>query len=93
MLRDRSTAVGMMMSALHYVGWRFAAAGVLALLVAAFWFGLSPGLGVLAGIGWFILLPALAGMMMQVRRRRANVILSYVEQAVRLNLPLAPSPS
>jgi type II secretory pathway component PulF len=49
---------------------------------------LAPLLGYVAAIGVLILLPLGVGLMRGIRRRRAVMTLSYLEQAVRLNLPL-----
>lgn len=47
-------------------------------------------LAVPVGISMFVLLLVFSFLMRRVRRRRATVLLSYLEQAVRLNLPLVP---
>lgn len=72
---------------------RFAAsiligAGAFALLTAALW-QVHPGLGIAAGVAWFIFLPALGSMGAEIRRRRAAIILTHLSQATTLNLPLA----
>ena len=48
----------------------------------------APSLGYAAGIAILVLLPMIVQTIKHVRRRRAAAILSYLEQAVRLNLPL-----
>src|SRR5438046_1417003 len=48
----------------------------------------APSLGYAAGIAILVLLPTIVQTIKHVRRRRAAAILSYLEQAVRLNLPL-----
>jgi type II secretory pathway component PulF len=68
--------------------WRITLGGMLALLVGVLWFGVSPVLAMIAPIVLIILIPVTAGAMRQLRRRRALVVLSYLEQATRLNLPL-----
>lgn len=62
--------------------------GAFTVTTVALWF-LHPGLGLMAGVAWFVLLPAVAGMRAEVRRRRAAIILTYLSQATTLNLPLA----
>ncbi|HEY7115092.1 MAG TPA: type II secretion system F family protein [Tepidisphaeraceae bacterium] len=86
---DRPGWMIVMTGFLRFVGWRLLTAIALGLLIAALWFGVSPVVGVFVGVAAFVVLPAMSGMRMQVRRRRATVILSYLEQAARLNLPLA----
>jgi type II secretory pathway component PulF len=73
---------------LRFIGWRLLTAGVIALLVGGMWFSVSPFLAVLSPVLIIVFFPELAGLSTRVRRQRATVILSYLEQAARLNLPL-----
>jgi len=68
--------------------WRVLGAVFIAAVIVGLWFGVSPFAALGAPIVIFILFPELAGMSSRVRRERGSVILSYLEQAVRLNLPL-----
>jgi type II secretory pathway component PulF len=70
------------------VAWRVIPAAVITLVIVALWFTVSPLLAIASPILIIMFLPELAGMSTRVRRERATVILSYLEQAVRLNLPL-----
>jgi type IV pilus assembly protein PilC len=71
-----------------FVAWRVVTAAVIALFIGTLWFTVSPLLAIASPILIIIFFPELAGMSTRVRRERATVILSYLEQAVRLNLPL-----
>src|SRR5688500_13265 len=70
------------------IAWRFLLAGALALVVTVLWFGVWPALAILAPMALVVLIPVTAAAVRGVRRRRALVVLTYLEQAVRLNLPL-----
>jgi type II secretory pathway component PulF len=72
----------------RFLAWRIATAIFIALFIATIWFAISPLLAVASPIVIIIFFPELAGMSTRVRRHRAAMILSYLEQAVRLNLPL-----
>jgi len=50
---------------------------------------LGPGYGYIASIAMLATLPLLVRMAQTLRRRRANAAIAYLEQAVRLNLPLS----
>lgn len=82
-------SVRVTLGATFFLIWRMALAAVLGLLLATIWSVVAPIVAVLTGIAIFIGLPAVAGMLGQMREKRAMVILSYLEQATRLNLPLA----
>jgi type IV pilus assembly protein PilC len=71
------------------VGFSIVLGAVAFIVITAALWRLHPGLGLVAGIGWFVFLPAIAGMRAEVRRRRAAIILTYLSQATTLNLPLA----
>ena len=73
-----------------WVGWAllgFLGAGI---VVGATWFfGLGWFIGVLFGIGALVVIAICARCAAAYRRRRAGMLVGYLEQAVRLNLPLA----
>jgi type II secretory pathway component PulF len=71
---------------LEAFAWLLAAA--LLLVAAAFSWSSTPIVGWLAPIGLLALAPLISRMVSATRRRRGAAVLSYVEQAVRLNLPL-----
>ena len=73
---------------LMFFAWRIVTAIFIALFIATIWFAISPLLALASPIVIIIFFPELAGMSSRVRRHRAAMILSYLEQAVRLNLPL-----
>ncbi len=50
---------------------------------------LIPAAGPVFGIGWAVMLFVAVGFQREKRRRRSMLVLSHVEQAMRLNLPLA----
>ncbi len=70
--------------------WFFAALGLTGLgtLVVMLMFGGPFGLG--GPLGLLVLVVTVAIVVVRLRRQRVRVILSYLEQAVRLNLPLSP---
>jgi len=68
--------------------WRIATTAAVGLFLWAIAYTFSPYLAILTGLLILVGLPAIATMMAQVRARRSTIILSYIEQAVRLNLPL-----
>jgi type IV pilus assembly protein PilC len=70
------------------IAWRFLLAGAIALIITVLWFGGVPALAIITPIALIVLIPVTAAAMRGVRRRRALVVLTYLEQAVRLNLPL-----
>jgi type IV pilus assembly protein PilC len=72
-----------------FVAWRVLTVVVIGLLIVTLWFGISPLLALASPVLIMIFFPELAGMSTRVRRQRGTMILSYLEQAVRLNLPLA----
>lgn len=74
--------------AMMFVAWRLATAAAVAMFIGVIWYAISPFVAILAGLVIFVGLPALAAAMTQIRERRARVILTYLEQATRLNLPL-----
>jgi len=71
-----------------FVAWRIMTVVVIGLFVVTLWFGISPLLALVSPVLIMIFFPELAGMSTRVRRQRGTMILSYLEQAVRLNLPL-----
>jgi hypothetical protein len=71
-----------------FVAWRVVTAVVIALFIVTIWFGISPLLALVSPLLIIVFFPELAGMSTRVRKQRAAMILSYLEQAVRLNLPL-----
>jgi len=73
---------------LKFVAWRIITVVAIGLLVVTLWFGISPLLALVSPVLIMIFFPELAGMSTRVRRQRGTMILSYLEQAVRLNLPL-----
>ena len=73
---------------LRFLGWRFLTGIVIALFIVTLWFLVSPLIAIASPVFIIIFFPELAGMSTRVRRQRAAVILSYLEQAARLNLPL-----
>lgn len=68
--------------------WMLAAAVLLAALAVVLGWLTAPALGFLAIVLALALLPLGLRMMALIRRRRAMAVLAYVDQAVRLNLPL-----
>ena len=75
-------------AAIRFIGWRMLTAIFIAGLVAAIWFTLSPVLAIFSPVLVIVFFPELAGMTSRLRQQRVTMVLSYVEQAVRLNLPL-----
>jgi type II secretory pathway component PulF len=65
-----------------------AAGGALFLIAAALWNGVSPLAGAPAPLVGLFLMAVASGVLIAGRRGRAHAVLAYVEQAVRLNLPL-----
>jgi type II secretory pathway component PulF len=78
------TALGLV----KFVAWRVVTAVVITLIIVTLWFGVTPLLALASPFLILMFFPEMAGMSTRVRRQRAAVILSYLEQAVRLNLPL-----
>ena len=70
------------------IAFALGGAGLLGLLGAAVAFGISPVAGVPAGLAGLFLLAVAGGVLAATRRGRGYAVLAYVEQAVRLNLPL-----
>jgi type II secretory pathway component PulF len=87
--RDRSPARRLAMTALNFAGFRLLIVFFAGLLLAGLWNGIAPAVSIVTGIFIFVMLPAWAGTMRQIRRRRATVVIGFLEQAARLNLPLA----
>ncbi len=69
--------------------WMVAAAILFGGTAIAVGFLTAPALGYASGVAILVLLPLIAQLNKQIRRRRAQVVLAYLEQAVRLNLPLS----
>jgi type II secretory pathway component PulF len=76
------------MAFVKFIAWRIVTAAVITLFVATLWFTISPLLALVSPLLIVVFFPELAGMSTRVRKQRAAMILSYLEQAVRLNLPL-----
>lgn len=68
--------------------WMVAAAAVMFGTAVAIGFLTAPPIGYLAAAGIIVILPVIVRMVTLIRRRRSATVLSYLEQAVRLNLPL-----
>src|SRR3712207_4841202 len=69
--------------------WLIAAIVALLALNLAIGWALTPMMGYLCTIGLLFLLPLVTRAIRMVRRRGAAVAIAYLEQAVRLNLPLS----
>lgn len=70
------------------IGGSVAAGVVVVVVVIAFAQAASPSLGYMAQADGLLILAALAVLIRNVRRNRVWIALNYLEQAVRLNLPL-----
>ena len=68
--------------------WSFAALILLSVPISLLFFLTGPILGFPATLVLVLLIPAAATAIRSVRRRRAAAVLGYVQQAIRLNLPL-----
>lgn len=89
--RRRDRLFGRFAALIDSVIWIVAAVWLLGLIAGALavLFGPLPGyLGLFVAL---MLLPSIALAATSVRRRRVAAVLGYLEQAVRLNLPLAPA--
>jgi type IV pilus assembly protein PilC len=88
-IREQSLAVRVLVAGLIGLGW-LALGGAILLLAC----GVAWAVGAVVMVPTFILLVvilmSLPHMRSAIRRRRATAILGYLEQAVRLNLPLVP---
>src|SRR3954462_2218545 len=70
------------------LSWMIAFGALVALAAVSVGILTTPVLGYLAALAVLVLLPLITQIVTLIRRRRAAAVLSYVEQAVRLNLPL-----
>jgi len=70
------------------IGWTFAAIWMLGIVGFFVGYLFTPLLGIIVGLGCAVVLIVSAQCLRAARRRRAALLLSYLEQAVRLNLPL-----
>jgi type IV pilus assembly protein PilC len=73
---------------LELIFWMLAAGALLFAAGVAAGIGLAPVVGYFAAVAVLGALPLLHRVVKMIRRRRAATLLTYLEQAVRLNLPL-----
>ena len=73
---------------LEFAFWAFTAAVALFVVGMLVGVGLGPAFAYFGPLGLVLMLPLAAKIVHVVRRRRGRVVMSYLEQAVRLNLPL-----
>jgi type II secretory pathway component PulF len=85
---DRPRPSGIRTVIFSFLAWQMIWALIFGGTIAAIWYGAAPVLAILTGATVLVLLPAVASSIAEVRRGRGNVILTYLDQAVRLNLPL-----
>src|SRR5687767_1724446 len=74
---------------LEMLFWMLAAGVLLFGIGVAVGIVIAPALGYIAAIVMLGALPLIVRIAQTLRRRRANAAIAYLEQAVRLNLPLA----
>jgi len=85
---DASLGLRFTLETIFFLLWRVATTAAVGLFLWAIAYTFSPYLAMLTGLVILVGLPAMAATMGQVRLRRSTIILGYIEQAVRLNLPL-----
>ena len=86
----RTQRIRLFTLAASMIGWTFAAVFVTAGIGVLAGIVLTPLLGSIIGLGAVAGLIIITQCVRSVRRRRTGILLSYLEQAVRLNLPLPP---
>src|SRR4051812_12338639 len=80
--------MSMVKSILEALFWIVIATVLIVASMFVFGWGAVPVIGYLAAVATLVMFPMVLRMITMVRRRRGAAVIAYLEQAVRLNLPL-----
>jgi type II secretory pathway component PulF len=87
---ERPLPLRLLLGALVVIGWTVAGVAVIGLPAFALGWYVRPIVGYIFALAGVVILLVSARCILAVRRRRAVLLVSYLEQAVRLNLPIPP---